>query len=224
MRESGYDPSFRFGTFSGSTHHYAPVCLNALLYRYERDMEHLAHLLALPKEAYRWDRKAKARSAAMNRYMWRAGDGVFADFDFQRAKTSPYAYISELYPMWAGVATREQAAQMMKKLGDFERPGGLAMSHTATGLQWDEPYGWAPANWLAVAGMEAEGFREEAKRIARAFMATVDKGFATDGTIREKYNVGAGNATVQVSAGYKANVIGFGWTNGVYLKMRELAK
>jgi alpha,alpha-trehalase len=27
---------------------------------------------------------------------------------------------------------------------------------------------------------------------------------------------------VQVSTGYKTNVIGFGWTNAVYLKMREI--
>ncbi|MGB8260520.1 MAG: trehalase family glycosidase [Terracidiphilus sp.] len=223
MRESGFDPGFRFGPFDGSTHHYAPVCLNSLLYRYERDLEHLAHLLAQPKEAFRWDRKAKARGAAMQRYLWRASEGVFADYDFTRARTSSYAYITSLYPMWAGVATREQAAAMMKKLSLFEQPGGLAMSAFDSGLQWDLPYGWAPTNWIAVAGMESLGFREDARRIARNFMATVDTGFAKDGTIREKYNVASGNANVQVSAGYKTNVIGFGWTNSVYLKMKELA-
>ena len=31
-----------------------------------------------------------------------------------------------------------------------------------------------------------------------------------------------GNADVRVTAGYTQNVVGFGWTNGVYLKMREL--
>jgi alpha,alpha-trehalase len=40
--------------------------------------------------------------------------------------------------------------------------------------------------------------------------------------MREKYNVVAGDAEVHVTAGYKENVIGFGWTNGVYLKMQEL--
>jgi alpha,alpha-trehalase len=32
----------------------------------------------------------------------------------------------------------------------------------------------------------------------------------------------AGNADVRVTAGYTQNVVGFGWTNGVYLEMREL--
>jgi alpha,alpha-trehalase len=222
MRESGFDPGFRFGPFDGSTHHYAPVCLNSLLYRYERDLSHLAHLLAKPKEAVRWDHRAKVRLAAIQRYLWRAKDGVFADFDYSHAKTSTYAYISSLYPMWAGVATREQAAEMVKKLDLFERPGGLSMSNTQTGLQWDEPFGWAPTNWIAVAGLDAMGFRADAQRISRAFSTTIDAGFARDGTIREKYNVVSRNANVEVSTGYKMNVIGFGWTNAVYLKMKEV--
>jgi alpha,alpha-trehalase len=224
MRESGFDPSFRFGPFSGATHHYAPVCLNSLLYRYERDLEHLAHLLAKPAEAHQWDRKAKARDVAIQRYLWRQKEGVFADFDFIHAKASSYAYITSLYPLWAGVATREEAKQVADKLNLFERPGGLSMSNTQTGMQWDEPFGWAPTNWIAVAGLQAAGFREDAKRIARAFDATVDAGFAKDATIREKYNVVSGNANVQVSAGYKVNVIGFGWTNSVYLKMKQVAE
>ncbi len=222
MRESGFDPSFRFGPFSGAAHHYAPVCLNSLLYRYERDLAHIAHLLAKPKDALHWNHRADLRTAAMQRYMWRPKEGVFADFDYTHARTSTCAYITSLYPLWAGVATREQAAEMVKQLNLFERPGGLSMSNTNTGLQWDEPFGWAPTNWIAVAGLEATGHRADAARIARAFDATVDAGFARDGTIREKYNVVAGDADVQVSTGYKSYVIGFGWTNGVYLKMKEV--
>jgi alpha,alpha-trehalase len=224
MRESGFDPSFRFGPFSGATHHYAPVCLNSLLYRYERDLSHLAHLLANPKDAFRWDRRSKARNAAIQRYLWRPKEGVFADFDFTHAKASSYAYITSLYPLWAGVATREQAAEIEKKLNVFERPGGLSMSSTNTGTQWDEPFGWAPTNWIAVAGLETMGFHADAARIAKEFDATVDAGFARDGTIREKYNVVSRSSNVQVTTGYKQNEIGFGWTNSVYLKMKQVAE
>ena len=96
------------------------------------------------------------------------------------------------------------------------------MSNTETGLQWDEPFGWAPTNWLTVAGLSAYKFNEDARRIAREFTSTVDRGFQKDATIREKYNVESGNADVKVAAGYKTNVIGFGWTNAVYLKMTEM--
>jgi alpha,alpha-trehalase len=222
MRESGFDPSFRFGPFDGATEHYAPVCLNSLLYRYERDLSHLAHLVGNPQDAVRWDRRAKARAAAIQRYLWWPRQGVFADYDFVRAKPSSYAYITSLYPLWARAATREEAKQMVDKLSLFERPGGLSMSNFNSGMQWDEPFGWAPTNWMAVAGLEAMGFHADAARNARDFDATVDRGFAQDGTIREKYNVVSGSAHVQVSAGYKTNVIGFGWTNSVYLKMKEV--
>jgi alpha,alpha-trehalase len=223
MRESGFDTSDRFGPFSGATHHYAPVCLNSLLYRYERDMAHLAHLLGLPQDAHRWDRRATVREAAINRYLWQPKQGVFADYDFIRGKPSSYAFITSLYPLWAGVATREQSRSVESHLDLFERPGGLSTSNTNTGLQWDEPYGWAPTNWIAVAGLDAMGFHADAQRIARDFCSTVDAGFASDGTIREKYNVVTGNTQVSVRQGYSQNVIGFGWTNAVYLNFTEIA-
>jgi alpha,alpha-trehalase len=222
MRESGFDTSFRFESFSGATHHYAPVCLNSLLFRYERDMAHFAHLLGKAADAHMWEERAKKRNAAIQRYLWQPKQGVFADYDFIQMKSSDYAYVTSLYPLWAGAATREQAVKVESKLKLFERPGGLAMSNTASGMQWDEPYGWAPTNWLAAAGLAAYQFKDDARRIATEFTASVDKGYATDGTIREKYNMEAGNADVKVIAGYKTNVIGFGWTNGVYLKLTEL--
>jgi alpha,alpha-trehalase len=224
MRESGFDPSFRFEAFSGATHHYAPVCLNSLLFRYERDMAHFAHVLGKVEDAHVWEQRAKKRSVDIQRYLWQPKQGVFADYDFVKRRASSYAYVTSLYPLWAGVATREQAIQIESKLNLFERPGGLAMSNTASGMQWDEPFGWAPTNWLAVAGLTAYQCKDDAKRIAGKFTQSVDRGFAKDGTIREKYNVEMGNSDVKVITGYKTNVIGFGWTNGVYLKMAQMTE
>jgi alpha,alpha-trehalase len=53
-------------------------------------------------------------------------------------------------------------------------------------------------------------------------MATVENGFEHDGTIREKYNMDSGSSDVNVTTGYKTNVVGFGWTNGVYREMELL--
>lgn len=222
MRESGFDPSFRFGPFDGATHHYAPVCLNSLLYRYERDLQHIALLLGKGDEAARWSKRAQIRNTAIHRYLWKPQQGAFADYDFVKHKSSDYAYISSLYPLWAGVASREEAKKVVAKLNLFERPGGLSMSNYNSGMQWDEPFGWAPTNWIGVDGLETAGFRDDASRLAQKWNVTVDQGFANDGTIREKYNVLSGNANVQVSTGYKSNEIGFGWTNSVYLKMKEI--
>jgi len=222
MRESGFDVTFRFGPFAGSTHHFAPVCLNSLLFRYEEDLRDFAARLGLDDEAKRWDAAAKARHAAIDKYLWQADQGMYADYDAQAGKPSTYAYISAFYPLWAGAASKEQATAMQKKISLLERKGGLSMSTTDSGVQWDEPFGWAPTNWIAIAGLDRYSFHDDAQRLARKFLATIDRGFAGDGTIREKYNMVTGDAKVAIKAGYKDNVIGFGWTNGVYLKLTEL--
>ena len=49
--------------------------------------------------------------------------------------------------------------------------------------------------------------------------------FRREGTIREKYDVVTRSSEAHVSAGYQANVVGFGWTNGVFLELlQELPK
>ncbi|WP_232823582.1 trehalase family glycosidase [Dyella sp. C9] len=224
MRESGFDTNAHFGPFGGSTHHYADVSLNSLLYRYERDLHDFALQLGKPGEAERWAKAADARKAAMDKYLWQARDGMYRDYDFVAARPSPYPYVTTYYPLWAGSASPEQATALRKALPVFERKGGLSMDNRAAGVQWGEPFGWAPTNWLAVAGLDAYGLHDDAHRIARKFMATVDQGLADDGTIREKYNMVLGNAEVKVSAGYSENVVGFGWTNGVYLKLQALVQ
>ena len=45
------------------------------------------------------------------------------------------------------------------------------------------------------------------------------KTFARDETIREKYNVVTRSSETNVKAGYAANVIGFGWTNAVFVEL-----
>lgn len=222
MRESGFDTSFRFGPFSGSTADYAPVCLNSLLYKYETDMAHLAELLGKSADVQLWQTRAAARRAAMDKYLWDAGRGLYMDYDFVTKKRSTYEFVATFYPLWAGVASKAQADSVHEHLGLFERPGGVATSDVASGVQWDLPFGWAPTIWLTASGLERAGYHADAGRIAKEFSKTVLDNFETDGTMREKYNVVDGSANVKVAAGYKSNVVGFGWTNGVYLKLQDI--
>lgn len=222
MRESGFDTNAHFGPFGGSTHHYADASLNALLYRYERDLHDFALQLGKPGEADRWAQAALARKAAMDKYLWDEKAGMYRDYDFVAGKRSPYPYVTTYFPLWAGMSSKAQAERLRQALPVFERKGGLSMDNRPMGVQWGAPFGWAPTNWIAVKGLDDYGFHDDAQRIARKFAATIDQGLTDDGTIREKYNMTLGNAEVKVSAGYSENVIGFGWTNGVYLKLHEL--
>jgi alpha,alpha-trehalase len=186
MRESGFDPSFRFGVFDGSTHHYAPVCLNALLYKYERDLAWMAGQLGKPDDAKQWESAANARRAAINRYLWNPEKGRYFDYDFVAGKQSTYDYVTTFYPLWAGAATPEQARQVESHLGLFEKRGGVAMSTNESGVQWDLPYGWAPVTWLTVDGLQKEGDTSDAARVSREFMTTIRDNYTCDRTIHEK--------------------------------------
>jgi alpha,alpha-trehalase len=142
-----------------------------------------------------------------------------------KQERSTYAYVTVFNPLWAGNATAEQAKAVMKNVSTFERPGGLVMSPYETGGQWDFPYAWAPNQLVAIEGMRRYGFNEDADRLAYKFLSTVAENFRHDGTIREKYNAVTRSSETAVTAGYHVNIVGFGWTNGVFLSLlRDLPK
>ncbi len=222
MRESGFDTSFRFGPFSGSTDEFAPVDLNSLLYKYAMDMAKFASELGLPDQTAEWTRRARTRKAAIDHYLWHPETGLYEDFDFVSGKASTYPFVSTFYPLWAGVATPAQASAVHSHLDLFACAGGVQTSTYVSGVQWDAPFGWAPTNYITIVGLAQSGFGRDAQRLARAFRQTVQRNYLRDGTIREKYNVVNESANIELAAGYKTNVIGFGWTNAVYSRLGTL--
>jgi alpha,alpha-trehalase len=219
MRESGYDISFRFGPFGAATHHYAPVCLNSLLYKTEKDLALMSDMLGRKKEAADWRKRADDRKERIQTYLWDAKRGLYFDYDFEKQLQSSYEYVTTFLPMWTGIATPEQARAIMKNLAVFEKPGGLVMSPYESGGQWDYPYAWAPNQLLADEGIRRYGFKDDADRVSYEFLSTVAENFRRDGTIREKYNAVTRSSETQVTAGYHMNIVGFGWTNGVFLAL-----
>ncbi len=217
MRESGFDTTFRFGPFGGSTQDYAPVCLNSLLYKIERDLSELATDLRRPNESRHWSRLAEHRKHLINRYLWDSTNGVYEDYNLRLHRRSSYLYASIFYPLWTGLATPDQARAVRRHLPQLEYPGGLAMSDCETGVQWDKPYGWAPIQLLAVEGFRRYGFNEDANRISYNFLTMVAENEKREGSIREKYNVVNRSTVANVTVGYASNVVGFGWTNGTFL-------
>jgi alpha,alpha-trehalase len=219
MRESGFDVSFRFGPFGSATHHYAPVCLNSLLFKTEKDMEKISLWLERPADAAKWKKRAEDRKKLINRYLWDEKQGMFFDYDFQSGKVSSYRYATTFYPLWAGLATAQQAKSVATNLKMFEQPGGLAMSTEDTGAQWDLPYGWGNIEMLAVAGLRNYNDHADADRIAYEFLSMVSENFRRDQNIREKYNVVTRSSEAHVEMGYQMNVVGFGWTNAAFLEL-----
>jgi alpha,alpha-trehalase len=219
MRESGYDVSFRFGPHGARTHHYAPVCLNSLLYKTEKDLERISGMLGRPADTEEWRKRAEERKERIQKYLWDSERGLYFDYDFENGKRSDYEYVTAFFPLWAGIPTPEQARAVMQHLPTFEKPGGLVMSTHETGGQWDFPYAWAPDQLVADEGIRRYGFNEDADRVSYEFLSAVAENFRRDGTIREKYNAVTRSSETQVTAGYHMNIVGFGWTNGVFLAL-----
>ena len=218
MRESGFDPSNRFGPFNVDIIHYNPVCLNSLLYVMERDSAGIMAILGHKSDAATWRKRAEERKEKINRLMWDPGDGLYYDYNFTTRKIRRYRFLTTFYPLWAGIATPEQAARVESNLKLFEHAGGLETSTNPSGSQWDAPFGWAPLEMLAVEGLRRYGFERDADRITGRFLSMVLEQFIEHHTIVEKYDVVRRSIDVSVSIGfgYRSNEIGFGWTNAAF--------
>ncbi len=221
MRESGFDPSNRFGPFAVDIIHYVPVCLNSLLYKMERDAADIDSILGLGPKALVWEQRAAARRAAMDRYLWDEKDGLYYDYDFQTRKRRHYEFATTFYPLWAGSASPAQAARVAANLPRFEAPGGVRTSNTVSGNQWDAPFGWAPLQMIPVTGLRNYGYDEDASRLSRRFIGLVTKEFEEHAAIVEKYDLERRESDVSagIKFGYSANQVGFGWTNGAFLDL-----
>jgi alpha,alpha-trehalase len=221
LRESGFDPSGRFGPFSVDIIHHAPVCLNALLYRMELDTAEILAELGRAGEATVWRTRARRRRSAVDRYLWDERSGRYLDYDFRRGQRRSYEFATTFYPLWAGLASPAQARQVRDNLGKLEAAGGLLTSTRVTGSQWDAPFGWAPLQLIAVSGLRRYGFEADAARLSRKFIAVVTKEFEEHGGIMEKYDVRRRESDVakDIRFGYSSNEVGFGWTNAVVLEL-----
>ncbi|MEW6284355.1 MAG: trehalase family glycosidase [Candidatus Eremiobacterota bacterium] len=221
MRESGFDPSDRFGPFNVDVVHYNPVDLNCLLHRMEVEAGDIAE--ALGQDRAPWDRRAAARREALQRYCWDEEKGLFLDYNFRTGKRRYYPFGTAFFPLWERLATPEQARRTADNLPLLERPGGLVTSPYATGNQWDAPFGWAPLQLVAVEGLANYGMRQPAERLAVKFLSLVLQEFQRTGVIVEKYDVERRTSAVShnIEFGYSTNEVGFGWTNAVFTRLYD---
>ena len=223
MRESGFDPSDRFGPFDLDIIHYDAVCLNTLLYVMENQTSEILRDIGRASEAPAWETRARDRAERINRLMWDDRDGLYYDYDFVHKRVRRYPFLTTFYPLWAGIASEQQAKRVVANLKLFERSGGLETSTNTSGSQWDAPFGWAPLELLAVQGMRRYGFNADADRVAEKFLSLVRDQYKRTGVIVEKYDVVRGSSDLagEIRFGYRTNEPGFGWTNAAFTVMYD---
>lgn len=221
--ESGWDMTPRF---SRKALNFLPVDLNALLYKYESDFAYVAKELGDDEEAKQWEAAAAQRKKVMDALMWDKTRGLYYDYNYVRGRRGAVSSLAAYFPMWAGMVTREQAAQLVKALRRFENKGGLATTDVlpvgqfvigSMPTQWAYPNGWAPLQYIVIRGLERYGYFEDAERIARKWLACNTDWFNKHGLFLEKYNVV--NPEKPPVKGVYPSQTGFGWTNAVYERL-----
>ena len=125
------------------------------------------------------------------------------------------------YPMYAGLATEEQAQAAVEMLPRLEEAFGVVTCEKNSvkgNFQWNYPNGWACLQYIMVIALDRYGFYEEARRIAGKYIQLVEQAFEETGNLWEKYNVVEGNANVVTEEKMPPMM---GWTAGVYLALQE---
>ncbi|MBR8149012.1 alpha,alpha-trehalase TreA [Burkholderia vietnamiensis] len=224
--ESGWDYSSRwFGDgrtlATIRTTSIVPVDLNSLMFHLETTIVKGCTVARDVGCVVDFSARAARRAAAINRYLWNR-HGYYGDYDWQLRKPRDGVTAAALYPLFAGVAWPERAKATAREVRKtLLQPGGLATTTQNTGQQWDAPNGWAPLQWIAIEGLRRYGEAALAKDIGTRFLADVKHVYATEGKLVEKYVVeGAGEGGG--GGGEYPLQDGFGWTNGVTLKLLGL--
>ena len=224
--ESGWDFSSRWfadGRTLGSidTTEIVPVDLNALMFGLEKAIRAGCERSGDRKCAADFAGRADARRAALDRTLWDPSRGVYLDYRWTAKARIGRVSAATLYPLFTRAASEPQAASVAAAAEkELLEPGGIVATPVDTGQQWDAPNGWAPLQWIAVAGLRAYGHDELAEAIACRFMVNVERVYRETGKLVEKYDVIASDRPG--GGGEYPTQDGFGWTNGVMLKLMAL--
>ena len=238
VRESGHDTSYRI---DGNCIDLNLVELNALLYKYETDFAHLIKTefndsFSINKKNYTsayWNEKAEQRKTLTDKLLWNEEQGLYLDYNFKKEQASDFIAATTLVPLWANMASKEQAEKLVKTaIPLLIQQGGIAASTEESRgeitedrpqRQWDYPDGWAPHQMMIWRGLHNYGYNKEAEELIYRWLYMITKNAMDyNGTIPEKYDVV--DATHKVFAEY-GNVgtdfeyitkEGFGWMNASY--------
>lgn len=217
--ESGWDFSSRWFADARTratleTTAIVPIDLNALLFGLESAIRAGCERSGDGDCARVFARRSAQRRAAIDRYLWDADRGAYFDYQWVHRSRVRRVSAATLYPLFVALASADQAAAVARLASHrLLEIGGIVTTPLNTGEQWDAPNGWAPLQWVAIAGLRHYHEDSLAERIACRWMGTVDALYRQSGTLVEKYDVmtigrrgGGGEYPLQD---------GFGWTNGV---------
>ncbi|MEB1078796.1 alpha,alpha-trehalase [Citrobacter portucalensis] len=198
-----------------------PVDLNALMYKMEKMIALASKAAGDDAKAAQYDGYANARQKGIEKYLWNDKEGWYADYDLKSHKVRNQLTAAALFPLYVNAAAKDRASKVATATqAHLLQPGGLATTSVKSGQQWDAPNGWAPLQWVAASGLQNYGQDAVAMDVTWRFLTNVQHTYDREKKLVEKYDV----STTGTGGGGGEYPLqdGFGWTNGVTLKMLDL--
>jgi len=204
-----------------------PVDLNSILFVVEKS---LSQLFAITRNTSRSDyyhNQAGIRASALHQIFWNEYALSWSDIIIASPVTGNTFYVSNFMPIWANAyhQSKQQALQIIQRVWPkIFFSGGIPTSLIQSGQQWDFPNAWAPLQQFMIDALDGLEMPEATKLADQLSIAWFNSNYcAWESTLKEggrffeKYDVthpgqagGGGEYEVQS---------GFGWTNGVLLKL-----
>jgi len=224
--ESGWDFSSRWFADSSKIEtieklNILPVDLNCLLWNTENLLSEIIQIIdsKSPKIKY-YQERANSRKAAIQNYFWNDDTGIYVDYNFSKKSQTSSEHVGMLYPLLFKLAENSQADKVRNFIeNNILHKGGLVTTTKESKQQWDFPNAWAPFQWLGYQAFEEYNYKKTSLQIAENWCALVEKTYNETGKLMEKYN--AVDLNVLAGGGEYPNQDGFGWTNGVYLFLKN---
>lgn len=200
-----------------------PVDLNCLLYQLEETISEAYNITGQPVLAQDFKNLSKSRKKSILKYCWDDNQSFFVDYDLKNKQMRSNITLASVFPLFANIATKHQAALIAKRLKrDFLKVGGFDTTLISTEQQWDSPNGWAPLQWVAIEGLRNYGYNNLAETARLRWVKANLKMFKYSGKLVEKYDVK--NSRRLSGGGEYPLQDGFGWTNGVLVSLLDKTK
>ena len=193
------------------------ICLNSFLYAEKNILAEMATILGKKELADQLIADAQKIKEHIQTKMFDKETGFFYDTRIETGEFIKVMGAECWLPLWAGVATPEQAEQVMKKMMDPTKfnstlpLGTLDISHPRLRPirgYWRGPV-WVDQVYFGITGLRNYGYDKEADFLLEKFIDNA-QGLTTDGPIHENYNPMTGETL---------NSPNFGWSSALIIKM-----
>jgi alpha,alpha-trehalase len=192
--------------FDGDIRRCVPIHVNVSLVRYAQVLSWLATRFGWHEKATLWKKEADQRAERIQQYCWDDKEGCYFEYDYVRKKRLPYYSLNVFWPLWAGIASKEQARQVVEHLKLFDRPYGLTFTdkhypsphHEYEFNEWAYPEAWPPQQILVALALQRYGYHGEASAVSRRYIQNMLDTWDKTGHLWERYNAVEGGHDVPI--------------------------